>query len=243
MFGLLFGIVVISFSVFVLHAVLTAPRSASVISRWFMMFLHLELILYIALVVVKLPLLCKIKDNFLLLMKEDCDVLRYMYAERAISRLIIGSLCCWVFSSYAYLLAWGDPTIDDPNLDIVDSQDLRLQAFRAGRVPTTGVVVPISEPHRVYAQPGVASSFRVTNDSYRIGDRYVGDAVSVSSKYEPHYVGGSSFQGGNSFAATSQRYPGTSQYIMPRASSSMQSHQSEATAERQMLIKPPIVIH
>jgi hypothetical protein len=216
-----------------------------------MIFLHLELILYVALVIIKLPSLCSHKmSNFLNLMQEDCSVLRCMYAERAISRIIIGSLCCWVFSSFAYLLAWGDPAVDDPQIEMqsnASNQDMRLQAFREGRVPTAGAVVASSaSPALSNYPPRGLASFK--EDPY--APRYVGDAVSVSSKYEPQYAGtsksfhgaGSSFHGGGSFVGTSGRYP-ASQYVMPRASSSMQSQQSEATAERQMLIKPPIVIH
>jgi len=253
MFGLVYGIVVMSFSAFVLHAALTSPRSAAVICRWFMMFLHIELILYIALVIVKLPLLCDIKNKSLPLLGEDCHVLRFMFFERAVSRTIIGSLCCWLFSSFSYYLAWGDPVIEDaalpdgvsvlnpPVASDMDQQQ-RLQAFREGRIPTS-----VSPTTRVFP-----TEYAVERGSFRT---HVGDPVSVSSKYEPRFVDAtrSSFHGGGninghggSFVATSGRYAGGSSYIMPRASSSIQSQQSEMSngfAERQMLIKPPIIIH
>merc|ERR1719498_1724604 len=127
MLGLLYGVVIIAFSLFVLHAVITYSRTSGVITRWFMMFLHMELILYIALVLIKMPLLCKAKHHFLTLMNEDCSVLRFMFFERAASRIIIGSLCCWVFSSFAYLLAWGDAGVDDATLGDDMPQGHRFQ--------------------------------------------------------------------------------------------------------------------
>merc|ERR1719162_881608 len=78
------------------------------------MFLHFELFVFGAQSVLKGFLLCSIKEDFLTLMNEDCRILRYMFAERAFSRLLFGSLCCWLLSSFAYFLAWGDPVIDDP---------------------------------------------------------------------------------------------------------------------------------
>jgi hypothetical protein len=258
-FGLTYGVIIIAFSIFVLQAVLTASRTAAVISRWFMMFLHLELILYVLLILVKLPMLCRIKHHFLTLMNEDCNVLKFMFFERAVSRIIIGSLCCWVFSSFAYLLAWGDGAIDDAT----DGLDQVFSAFQGSRrvLPEVG----FSPPTRAYPQ---ASSGVLRPQGTRASfDRVsmVGDAVNVGSKYEPRFVGSSGATRG-SFPAQTGAYPsggsfnaqrgsfnatgvdryGGSSHIMPRASSSHQSNASGAsayTAERQMLIKPPVVIH
>lgn len=245
-FGLLYGIVIIASSVFVLHAVLTAPRSASAISRWFMIFMHFELGLYAALVVIKLPLLCHMKHHFLNLMEEDCTVLRYMFFERAANRLIIGSLCCWMFSSFAYLLAWGDPVIDDPS---VLDQGLQVQG------PLQGVI-----------QEARPQSFRQIASTAFPQDKYalVGEPVAASFKVEPRGVAGSfhagvagSFRGGvaSSFHGGSSFYDGGSfprqdhferSQGFPRASSSMVIQQGDASrrfGDRQPLIKPPIVIH
>merc|ERR1719446_1482405 len=60
-------------------------------------------------------LLCHIKEHILTLMDEDCTILRYTYGERSLLRFIFGSWCCWIFSSFAYFLAWGDAAIDDPS--------------------------------------------------------------------------------------------------------------------------------
>lgn len=246
MLGLFYGVVVIAFSLFVLHAVLTSSKTAAVISRWFMMFLHLELALYVALVIVKLPLLCKISVHFLTFMREDCRVLRFMFAERSICRIIIGSLCCWVFSSFAYLLAWGDAGIDDPTTTeyVQEAPGYRERVAVASPVnfaPPTRAYQDRSSFDRV--QPTSASFARVQPTT----TSFVGEPVAMSQKYEPRWVGASSksFGGniGGSFQATSGRY---GQTIMPRASSSIQTNASEVSqhaAERQMLIKPPIVIH
>jgi hypothetical protein len=274
---------IFAFSGFVLHAVFTAPRTAAVTARWFMVFLHIELLLYIALIIIKLPLLCTIKNHFLQLMKEDCNVLRFMFLERGVVRVCVGSLACWVFSSYAYLLAWGDPVVYDPTLQAdpgaVNQSEIRLQAFREGRVPTAAITaaspatrVYPDDPYRRASFGGSAAvpdrySHVVSGGPDRYShvvsagpDRYshiVGDPVSVSTKYEPRYVdasgksfagGGSSFHVGGSFQATSGRYAvAPSQYnVMPRNTSSIQSQQSEVSqhaAERQQLIRPPVVIH
>lgn len=200
LFGLLYGIAIIASSVFVLHAVLTAPRAASTISRWYMMFLHGELGLYGALVIVKLPLLCHMKDHFLKLMDEDCTVLRYMFFERAVTRLIIGSLCCWLFSSFAYLLAWGDPVVDDES---IADQGFRVQ----GAVQRAGPVVsPSFQP--VSTSPNVLQA-----DKYAL----VGDPVSASFRVQPRSVAGS-FHGGSSFYDGGSSFPRSS---FPRASSSL----------------------
>merc|ERR1712167_235319 len=73
-------------------------------------------IMYAALGVLKMVVLCDLKVRFLTLLNESCGVLQFMFAERVLSRLVLGSLCCWIFSSYAYFLAWGDAIIDDPAL-------------------------------------------------------------------------------------------------------------------------------
>lgn len=118
--GMFYGILIIVFSLFVMHAVLsvrhsTAQSTAS-LARWFMLFLHFELVAYVALVLLKFLLLCQLKKNFFKLMDEDCSVLRFHFAERSICRFILGSWCCWVFSSFAYFLAWGDGVVDDATL-------------------------------------------------------------------------------------------------------------------------------
>lgn len=220
--GLLYGIAIILVCSFMLHAVLTSSRTTAVVSRWFMMFLHLELALYVVLVVVKMPMLCKIKNHFLVLLDENCSVLRFMFFERAVVRIVVGSLFCWIFSSFAYLLAWGDAAVDDAGHvqdDFDQDRPYRpspSQRYNAALTPTPGTFDRVSA---------------------------VGEPVAVQSpnNYEPRWLNSTGkFGGSSSFAAQSGRYGG-SQYVMPRASSSMQSNVSQA--ERQMLIKPPIVIH
>lgn len=220
--GLLYGIAILLVCSFMLHAVLTSSRTTAVVSRWFMMFLHLELALYVVLVVVKMPMLCKIKDHFLTLMDENCSVLRFMFFERAMVRIIAGSLACWVFSSFAYLLAWGDSVVDDVRY-VPDEFDQDNRPYR-------GSPASPSQRYAVGSSPAVFD--RVSA---------VGEPVAVQGGYEPRWLNSSpKLPGGSSFAAQAGQYGG-SQYVMPRASSSMQSTQSQA--ERQMLIKPPIVIH
>lgn len=246
MLGLIYGVIIIAFSLFVLHAVATSGRTAAVISRWFMMFLHLELLLYIAVALIKLPLLCRIKHHFLTLMDEDCNVLRFMFAERAISRMIIGSLCCWVFSSFAYLLAWGDSSVDqdiEPELD----QGFRRQGFRQNVLSAVAV-----SPQRGSFSPEYPQGTRGSLNRGSFAVSQVGEAVGVGG-YEPRYVNAAGAQRGSFSVQSAGAYPGResfasqgryggSQYVMPRASSSIQSNATDQ-AERQMLIKPPIVIH
>lgn len=267
--GFIYGITIFGFSSFVLYTVLAVTRTAAVISRWFMMFLHLELIIYVITVLIKLPLLCQMKQHYLTLMDMDCSVLWYMFFERAAFRIILMSLCCWVFSSFAYLLAWGDAGIHDASLGDDIDQDLRRRGgYGFPQAPLTAVSVsPQGFPPQGFSPPtqGYPSHTRASFDQVSLA----GEPVSVGgSRYEPRWVnpshqggggyqgsipGGASFQsqgrGGGSFQQlqgfqqSQGRYAG-SQHIMPRASSSHQSNATDVShAERQMLIKPPIVIH
>jgi len=267
MLGLIYGLVIIAFSIFVLQVVVTNGPQVKSLSKWFMIFLHVELFLYIALVTVKLPLLCKIKQHFLTLMNEDCDVLRFMFFERAVTRIIIGSLCCWVFSSFSYFLAWGDAGVDDPTLGD-ETQGQRFQQYHGSQQHSPAHGWPSVMPQDAYAhQPPTRSSVYRPSDGMQphrgsFAASAVGEPVSVSSKYEPRWVSGAGAGSRPSFAINSSvvapdrgsfsaggGHYASQQYIMPRQSSSMQSnttnvsHHSQHTAERQMLIKPPIVIH
>lgn len=247
MLGLLYGILIIGFSIFVFHGVITYSRTAGVVTRWFMMFLHFELILYVALVLVKVPLLCKAKRHFLTLMNEDCSVLRFMFAERAMSRIILGALCCWVFSSFAYLLAWGDAAVDDPTLADGDLDQDRQRGRGGSHLATRPEL-----GNRVYPLEEVRTGTRGSFD--RVS--HVGDPVAVSGSPYTNYAGAARYAGAASHVlppvsgagsfASAGRYAGAQQqqYIMPRASSSIQSNYTDVSQqERQMLIKPPIVIH
>jgi len=255
MLGLIYGLIIIFFSTFVLNAVVGRGPSSGVVSRWFMMFLHLELILYICLVFTKLPLLCDIKKHFLTLMDEDCNVLRFMFFERAVLRIAIGALCSWVFSSFAYLLAWGDAAVDDAtNGDDLDLDHRHTAGWHGSQYPSqvspASMSPPMSSPYGDnVVQVQHRGSFNDNMVQHRGSFTTVGEPVNVSSKYEPRFIsptangptrGSFIASAGGSFPPQQGRFGG-SQHIMPRASSSIQSNNS--TAERQMLIKPPIVIH
>jgi len=114
--GLVYGIVIILLCAFMLHTVLTTTaHTMQFVSRWwFVAFLHFEIILYCGLAFAKYPKLCEVREEFMPLLSTDCDVLRFTFLERAGVRGLLGSVCCWIFSSFVYLLGQNDPVIDDP---------------------------------------------------------------------------------------------------------------------------------
>jgi hypothetical protein len=177
--GVIYGIVIIVFSLFILHAVLAlndaTAQSTAILSRWYMMFLHLELILYVVLVFLKMLLLCRIKNHYLKLMDEDCSILRYTFAERSCFRMIFGSWCCWIFSSFAYYLAWGDAIIDDPQLPNLPSAappplskmnesemqpPVKHQADRYSHIPQVQMPIRSSLEHRPFVGQPVSTSYK-----------------------------------------------------------------------------------
>lgn len=150
MCGMFYGIIIIVFSLFMLHAVLAVShatiQSTAMFCRWFMVFLHFELILYIAIVLLKFLALCHLKKHFFTLMDEDCSILKYTFAERACFRFLLASWCCWIFSSFAYFVAWGDPIVDDALLPDTTAGSLPVSQ------PSLSHSSAMQMPHRGFFQ-------------------------------------------------------------------------------------------
>lgn len=102
--GLLYGITIIILSMYMFHAVLTGGSYLPVTSRWFVAFMNFEIVLYLGLALAKGPKLCKIQVEFLPNIAMECELLRYLYYQRVLISTVIAGFCCWVFSSFTYLL-------------------------------------------------------------------------------------------------------------------------------------------
>jgi len=112
--GLIYGIIILLVCAYMFHAVFTGGHLLPGTTRWFVAFMTLQIFLYVFLVFVKYRKLCFIQDNFMPRLEMDCEVLKFMFLERAMVMVIIAGLCCWVVSSLAYFLAFGFQPIDKP---------------------------------------------------------------------------------------------------------------------------------
>ncbi|CAK0896334.1 unnamed protein product [Prorocentrum cordatum] len=87
----------------------TFPHAA----RWFVFFLNLQLFLYVMLVFTKMPKLCYIQKYYYPQLDYNCTLLRYLQVEHALMVIGIFSFAIWTFSSYAYVLTFGDSSKAD----------------------------------------------------------------------------------------------------------------------------------
>eukprot|EP00747_Dinoflagellata_sp_TGD_P087134 gnl/TRDRNA2_/TRDRNA2_163540_c1_seq1.p1 gnl/TRDRNA2_/TRDRNA2_163540_c1~~gnl/TRDRNA2_/TRDRNA2_163540_c1_seq1.p1 ORF type:complete len:343 (-),score=28.44 gnl/TRDRNA2_/TRDRNA2_163540_c1_seq1:282-1310(-) len=227
--GLIYGIFVICFTVFTLHSVFHVAyvRQRHVptlmhmdVGRWFVAFLHLEMILYIALVLCKLPVLCRLQQVYLPSLDSSCEALRFTYLERALVRIVGGSLVTWTFSSYAYLASSGDQSVD---IWPGETERAFSNIVQAPQFFTQG-----HEPQiRTVTQAHVGLPTRVSMSS-SMGHSVASASPMVSYAHPAHSVGG--------------------HHYLPRASSSMAASSVSNSshyqaAETQALIKPPVGIH
>ncbi|CAE7278833.1 unnamed protein product [Symbiodinium natans] len=128
--GLVYGIIIICICAYTFQQI-NAPRvggecvNLPTVSRWFVAFMNLELLLYLGLVAIKLPLLCKLQAEFMPNLGMECEVQRFMFLQRVLFLTVAASMCIWVFSSYAFSLTFGNVTMDQPEfaeqLDIRDA--------------------------------------------------------------------------------------------------------------------------
>lgn len=105
--GLLYGIVVILMSIGMLYMVSTGHALTSKYAHWFVAIFHIEIILYVLVFIAKAPKLCKAQVVYWPKLAMDCDVLLFTYFERSMVLIAIGSLCTWIFSSFAFFLQQG----------------------------------------------------------------------------------------------------------------------------------------
>jgi hypothetical protein len=243
-FGLLYGIVVVVTTGYMFQQVQSGGTELPKTSRWFVAFMNFEIVLYIGLVLVKLPKLCKIQNKHLSRLEMDCDLLRFLFLERAFVLVLLGGAGCWIFSSLAYFLAFGFQAIDRPefaeHLDIHDSAHEGQGGVAPGMQRYVGQVDRFM--HRVPQSGQVQSQSRGSlvqppSQSFR---QPVGGPV-----------GGSVYPSGGSRAGTASRMMGSGMgsayapqsYHIPRATSSMvTTATAHSQAETQPFIKGPVAM-
>lgn len=118
--GLLYGLLVVATTVFTLNLLfLSGPgrqgwggQMSLFTLRWYVVFMHVQMVLYIGVTIAKFPKLCKLREEYFVALESNCDVLRFIFAERFVYGLICGSLCIWIFGSFAYLKGAHGPQSD-----------------------------------------------------------------------------------------------------------------------------------
>lgn len=139
--GLVYGVVIICICAYTFQQI-NAPRvggecvNLPTVSRWFVAFMNLELLLYLGLVAIKLPLLCKLQAEFMPNLGMECEVQRFMFLQRSLFLTVAASLGIWVFSSYAFSLTFGNVAMDQP--EFADQLDLRDAEFTGQKLPGYG---------------------------------------------------------------------------------------------------------
>jgi len=248
--GLLYGIVVIVTCAYMLHSIQTGGGSLGLptITRWFVAFMNLELMLYIGVVLVKLPLLCKMQVEYMPNLNMECPVQRFMYLQRTLFLIVIASLCIWVFSSYSFTLTFGvhGPTsMDRPEFqDHIDIRDSHI----TGKPPPGYGGPPGGAPGSMPPPSLGGYPQHQTRHSLAAGGRsLVGGAVQASSFQSVRSQALTPPRGSQGLGpAPSTGPPRTSYNIgsMARAGSSMISSASERShQETHPLIKPPLHVY
>jgi len=106
--GLIYGVIVIGVSLYVLQAIQTHSPSLGSTARWFTTFAHLQILLYTFVQLVKWPKLCNvIQREYLTHLYMECHVLWHVYICRSIFYIVVFSLGTWVFGSFSFVLTFG----------------------------------------------------------------------------------------------------------------------------------------
>jgi len=223
--GLIYGIVIICVCAYMFHSVQTGGGGLGLPTtcRWFVAFMNLELLIYVGVVLVKLPELCKMQAKYMPNLNMECSVQRFMFLQRMAVYITGASLCVWVFASFAFSLTFGNAAMDRPEfqheLDYRDAVNTGKAPPQSHHGPPTGLAPP--------------SPYQTRHDTRH----------SVSPPTRQSLVGGAvhapSFQSQRSGAGAHR----TSYNIgsMARAGSSYVSTTSDNShPETQALIKPPL---
>eukprot|EP00930_Biecheleria_cincta_P004922 TRINITY_DN10584_c0_g1_i1.p1 TRINITY_DN10584_c0_g1~~TRINITY_DN10584_c0_g1_i1.p1 ORF type:complete len:443 (+),score=62.40 TRINITY_DN10584_c0_g1_i1:86-1330(+) len=245
--SLSYGIVVIVACGYMLHSIQTGGGSLGLptMTRWFVAFMNLELMLYIGVVLVKLPQLCKMQTEYMPNLHMECPVQRFMYLQRTLFLIVLASLCIWIFSSYSFTLTFGvhGPNVmDRPEFqDHIDIRDSQL----TGKPPPGYGGPPGAPPHSLGGSPPYQ-----TRHSLAAGGRsLVGGAVQASSFHSvrSQALGPAPSAGSQSLGPAPSAGPQRTSYnigSMARAGSSMVSSASERShPETYPLIKPPLHVY
>jgi len=105
MFGMMYGVVLTLLSGGMLFYVTSKHRDTASAAKWFVAFLHIELVVYIGVIIAKLPKLCEMQHDYMPHLAMQCEVLKYSFLERGLLRLVFAGVCTWVFSSFWFILS------------------------------------------------------------------------------------------------------------------------------------------
>lgn len=227
--GLIYGILIICLCVFTLNAVIGGANTSRMASRWFVAFMHIELILYGGLTLAKFPKICDLRRDYLPLLEAGCEVLRYTYFERALIRICIGSVCLWVFGSYAYLAGKGEEFVDNHRIKVDDESDDEHMGPYAYQRPR-GIQYSHGSAHGRHVAPSAQSYAPHTGSHAWQDSSFVGQPVRAMNA--SHHA----------FSHVPRAH--SSVLVVPRAHSSAVTTTSNGSAyETTSLIRPPIAIH
>jgi len=230
--GMIYGILVLVLSSYMCHAVLkehtgNIPGTA----RWFVAWMNLEIILYVGIVLAKLPKLCKVQKAYLLALNMNCDLLRYMYLQRVVIFLVSASLGIWIFGSFAYWVTFGDAAIDQPHFAEIpedDNDGPRKSGYQRRFLRTPGNRTSVS-PNSVSMTAPARSTVSMP--------RPAGQPGLQRSVHSMQAMRGGMSMVGPPRAAHSMSF-------VPRQSSSMVTSTTDhSQAETRSLIRPPVAVH
>lgn len=184
--GLLYGVAVITCTTCALGSVtqgahgsvsVDGSRAEPSLPRWFLVFAHVQLIIYIGQAVAKFPLLCELRRDYFPMLESNCDVLRFAYGERVIVGIAVASLGLWVLGSFSYL-GNTDRTQGESGTFAMHEGHQELQRMNykvSGRYPTvswgTGKWNPLHQSLPEYAPVAMATPGTTTAGS-SFAERY-----------------------------------------------------------------------
>lgn len=250
--GLLYGLLVVAASVFTLNVLFlsggrgpqqtgfSGPMSLLTL-RWYTVFMHVQMVLYLGVCLAKFPILCELREAHFPALEKNCDVLRYIFTERFLYGMVLGSLCLWTFGSFAYLKGAAGETeeylSDDSDLGFGQRQQptsrlrgLRNYALAAprrfGDMLSGGTVVGPTTRVAPYSTSSGAQSFALPSHSasfFTETDRRVSFGGSYPQETIPR-----------SLTASTAAYPGRS------LGGGVPVAQSFAGGGSRSVIKPPL---
>jgi hypothetical protein len=255
MCGLLYGIVVVCASGYMLNAVLAGGTKLPQVSRWFVAFMNFEIVAFVGIALAKLPKLCKVQNEYLPKLEMQCELLKFLYIQRIAFLTIVAGFSCWVFSSLAYFLAFGFQAIDRPEYaDHLDLHEAHAGAEQAGQ-QHHGLfgAIPENYPAASFAHslaaPGTRQSM-APGSIRSLNPRPVGEAIQVGPLAGSR-AAGSRAGSLRALEAMSSRDIASSgglrpSYNIPRASSSLTTSASSSPGgyggETQPFIKNPVAV-
>lgn len=226
--GLANGIVIILVCGYMFYNVQAGGLQLPTTTRWFVAFMNLELMLYVGIVLLKLPKLCLMQEQWMPDLHMECPVQKFTYIQRVICITIAASLCIWVFSSFAFSLTFGNVAMDRPEFAMdLENRDAYVTGKSNG---LSGMGPSMSSASPYQTRQSLAPPLSLSGRQ----------GISGGSVHAPLSSSASMRASPTSTQAGPQR---TSYSIgnIARASSSMVSSTTDRSSnEMQSLIRPPL---